>query len=242
MGRRILIVGGSSVLGCGVARALFQTELLWLTYRTMGKETALRDEFASARLSWLDVVELESVKALASAVKKEWSALDGLVYAAGTGLLWPASRTDDRKLSEVWSVNVSGVQRILREFYPLLIKGDAPSIVLLSSIMGLSGAGGMSAYAAAKAALIGLARSLAVEWAPHGIRVNSVAPGIVPSPLVDDMFKYLAAEQVIKIRDKHPLGFGRPDDVGNAVRFLLSPESRWITGVVLPVDGGYSAQ
>jgi NAD(P)-dependent dehydrogenase (short-subunit alcohol dehydrogenase family) len=108
--------------------------------------------------------------------------------------------------------------------------------------MGLVGATGMSAYGMAKAALIGLVRGLAVEWAPRGVRVNAVAPGIVPSPLVDAMFKHMSVDQVDIIRQRHPLGFGQPEDVGNAIEFLLSQHARWITGVTLPVDGGYTAQ
>src|SRR5690606_10257194 len=87
-----------------------------------------------------------------------------------------------------WNLNVLAPAEILRKLYPLLLAGAAPSVVLISSIMGIVGARGMAAYSASKAALASLARSLAVEWAPKKIRVNAVAPGIVPSPLVESMF------------------------------------------------------
>jgi NAD(P)-dependent dehydrogenase (short-subunit alcohol dehydrogenase family) len=122
------------------------------------------------------------------------------------------------------------------------VKGEKSSVVLLSSILGVVGAAGTSVYGATKAAVASLARSWAIEWAPRRIRVNAVAPGVIPSPLSDSMLGSLTPEEVSTVRSRHPLGFGEPEDVAHAVVFLLGPEAKWITGVVLPVDGGYSAQ
>jgi NAD(P)-dependent dehydrogenase (short-subunit alcohol dehydrogenase family) len=129
-----------------------------------------------------------------------------------------------------------------RQFFDLLAGGVQPAVVFLSSTMGMVGAGGMVAYSASKGAVSNLTRSLAVEWAPRKIRVNAVAPGVVPSPMVTRMFAGLEETQVREIQQRHPLGFGEPADVAEAVSFLVSPEAKWITGVVLPVDGGYTAQ
>jgi NAD(P)-dependent dehydrogenase (short-subunit alcohol dehydrogenase family) len=148
----------------------------------------------------------------------------------------------DQAAAEMMNLNVQALVRLGREFLPLLLKGDQPSVVLISSIMGVVGAAGMSVYGASKAAVASLARSWAIEWAPRRIRVNAVAPGMVPSPMSDTILGSLSPAQVAAVQGRHPLGFGESKDVAYAVVFLLGPEAKWITGVVLPVDGGYSAQ
>lgn len=241
--RRVLIVGGSSVLGGATARLLNDGQTrLWLTHGRRKNEPRLVAAFPGARVSQFDVTDELAAERLRESIATEWGQLDGVVYAAGQGLLWAAHRTDTAKWARVFAVNVEGAQRLVRTLFPLLGADRQSSVVLISSIMGVAGSAGMSAYAASKAAIAGYTRALAIEWAPRGVRVNAVAPGIVPSPLVEDMFKYLTAEQRRTIEERHPLGFGHPEDVGHAIRFLLAPESRWITGVVLPVDGGYTAQ
>jgi NAD(P)-dependent dehydrogenase (short-subunit alcohol dehydrogenase family) len=231
------------VLGGACARVLNNGQTsLWLTHCRIENGPRLVETFPEARVSQFDATDENTAECLCKAIAREWNSLDGLVYAAGVGLLRPADRTDDTRWKRVFEVNVEGAQRLVRLVFPLLGANRQSSVVLISSIMGVAGAAGMSAYAASKAAIAGLTRALAIEWAPHGVRVNAVAPGIVPSPLVNEMFKYLTPEQHHAIEEKHPLGFGKPEDVGHAIRFLLSPEARWITGVVLPVDGGYTAQ
>ena len=99
----------------------------------------------------------------------------------------------------------------------------------------------MVPYAASKGALVAGAKALAIELAPEQIRVNCVAPGVVPTPLAAKLEETITESQLEAIRNRHPLGLGTPEDVAGAIAFLLADTGRWITGTTLVVDGGYTA-
>ena len=114
--------------------------------------------------------------------------------------------------------------------------------MFVSSVMALVGSPGSAAYSMSKAALHGLARGLALELAPRSIRVNCVAPGFVNTPMFARLASFWDPQERLRVAADHPLGIGAPEDIAQAICFLLAPASRWITGCILPVDGGYTAR
>jgi NAD(P)-dependent dehydrogenase (short-subunit alcohol dehydrogenase family) len=169
--------------------------------------------------------------------------LHGLVHAAGMPCTAPLRVLEPDVYRDVWTVNTEAALALVRMFQSRKVyAGDHGSIVLISSVMGIVGSPTIVGYSMTKAALIGMARSMALELAPKQIRVNCVAPGFVRTPMYNQVAGFWDAEQEAHITALHPLGRGDPEDVANAIAFLLADASRWITGSVLTVDGGYTAQ
>ena len=138
------------------------------------------------------------------------------------------------------NINFNAAYSLTRGFRHRKVRAESSSIVFLSSVSGLIGQAGNTAYSASKGALISVTRALAMELAREQIRVNCVAPALIQSDIADHMIESLTSEQFQKVEDKHILGFGKIDDVANAIAFLLADTGRWITGTTLVLDGGYT--
>ena len=169
--------------------------------------------------------------------------LDGFVHFAGIPCTIPIKHLSIDKYERVNRVNVSSVIELTKSFISKnILSRNNPSIVLISSVSGLVGFTPNVAYAMTKGAIISMTRALAIELAPKRIRVNCVAPGFIVTPLMKQTADMLGDDYENNLAAMHPLGLGTPEDVANAVAFFLSDMSKWITGTVLPVDGGYTAQ
>jgi NAD(P)-dependent dehydrogenase (short-subunit alcohol dehydrogenase family) len=165
--------------------------------------------------------------------------LTTLVNSAGVR---PERRDPTPALSEwqrVVSVNLTGTYLASRAALPALAASGAASITNLASIFGLVGGATSSSYAASKGAIVNLTRQMALEWAPR-VRVNCVCPGVIETPMTAELRQDPAwAEATLK---RYPLGrFGRPEEIAAAILYLASDEAAFVTGVALPVDGGYTA-
>jgi NAD(P)-dependent dehydrogenase (short-subunit alcohol dehydrogenase family) len=179
----------------------------------------------------------EQVVFAASTLKNANRILNGAVFAAGQHALRPLQMTKATNITDLFEANVLSAFLCTKTMIRLAAKEGA-SVVWLSSAAALISNAGESAYAASKGALIAACRSLAAELAPRGIRVNTVVPGVVNTPMSESWLIQMTEAQREAIKARHLLGFGSPQDVAASILFLLSDEARWITGTSLVVDGG----
>ena len=243
-GSTILVTGASS--GIGRETSILLSRLgarLVLSGRDGDALGVTREQLQGTghQVAAFDLHLIEKLPAWLKTVTAESGALSGLVHCAGMHAAMPVRVLGPGKSEQMMKLNVLAAMQLIRGFRQPGCYQPNSSIVLLSSAAGLVGSAGLAAYSATKAALIGMVRSVAVELAPDSIRVNCVAPGMVRTEMFARYAQSITEEQLSKIEARHPLGFGEPGDVANAVAFLLAKTGRWITGSTLVVDGGYSA-
>ena len=166
----------------------------------------------------------------------------GFVHCAGIEETLPISLYVPSRIQSIFTLNVFSAIEILRVLSKKKYSEDSASFILLSSVMGELGQAGKVGYCSSKAALLGVVRSLSLELAKRNIRVNAVSPGIVDTPLTQKLFQQLDEENVNRIKGMHPIGIGETKDVVLLLNFLLSKDSKWITGQNIKIDGGYSVQ
>ena len=189
-----------------------------------------------------DVTSEEDVTRFAAAVHEAYGRADVLVNNAGVAYISPAEHTPVLLWRQVLEVNLTGPFLMCRAFGTGMLERRSGSIVNIASVAGLLGVADRSAYNASKHGLIGLTRTLAVEWAGRGVRVNAVCPGWVKTPM-DEASQGEGAYVDADITDHVPTGrFAEPDDVAHAVAFLADPaRSGFVNGAALSVDGGWHA-
>lgn len=172
----------------------------------------------------------------------ELGRLSGIVHCAGMSTTLPLRAMSSEKLEQFTRVNVHAPLALTRAaLAPAYVNSEGASIVFIASVMAVVGDVGKSLYGMTKGALLSASKSLALELAPRNIRVNCLSPGVVKSPMSAGAVYSQNEEALNRIREKHPLGLGSVEDVANASLFLMSDESKWITGTNVIVDGGYTA-
>lgn len=245
-GKHIVVTGASSGLGQAAAAHL---SALGASLSIVGRD----ESRLGATLSSLanggthaahaaDVGEFGGADALIQRIVTESGAIDGLFHSAGSSLVMPMRLTKEAQVEDLFGAAVMGALGMAKALSRKAAMNDGGSLVFMSSVSAVRGRRGMVAYSAAKAATSGMVRALAIELAERRIRVNSITAGAVETAMHKSFVDSVSDELVAGYRDLHPLGFGQPDDVASAVAFLLSDASRWITGIDLPVDGGYAAK
>lgn len=229
MGRSVLVTGGNRGIGLAVARALAEAgDDVTVTHRSGEPPEGL----AGVRC---EITDTESVDAAFREVEERQGPVQVLVANAGVTRDQLLMRMSDAEYDDVVSTNLGGTFRCVRRAATSMIRKRYGRIVLIGSVVGLYGSPGQANYAATKAALVGLARSVSREIGARGITVNVVAPGFVDTDMTaalppDRRDAYLAAIPAKR--------FAAPAEVAAAVRFLASDDAAYVTGAVLPVDGG----
>ena len=233
-GRTALVTGGTSRIGAAIGQGLAAAGAqVAVTGVSQAEVSAAKTdaEFGGQCAEILDVRDADAVNSLIGSFSK----LDVLVNCAGA--IRRGAEHDPEVFQQVVDINLNGTMRCCAAARPLLQQSGG-AIVNIASMLSFFGGGLVPGYAASKGGVVQLTKSLAIAYAPDTIRVNAVAPGWIATPLTQALQGDLSRSQ--PIIDRTPMKrWGRPDDIPGAVAFLCSPAAAFITGTILPVDGGY---
>lgn len=246
-GRHYLVTGASSGIGRETALLLHRlgADLSLVDCDADGLDTLRTslDAGGSVQGYVADLSDIAGIDALVARCIAGGGKLNGVVHCAGIQSIAPVRALQIDGWRKIFAVNTEAALALGKNMASKKVyAGEHGSIVFVSSVIGMAGSAGAIPYSMSKAALNGVARSLALELASRRIRVNCIAPGFVQTPLFQRTEKLWDENQRKIVEDQHPLGFGMPEDIANAAAFLLADTGRWITGSVMVVDGGYLAR
>ena len=237
-----IITGGGTGLGKAIAAALAIAG--WRVVITGRREDVLIGAIGDLPDGVVhrvhDVTDLDAHDALVAELEATIGPIGALINNAGRHLKRPFVETDPASLRAVVDTNLLGTVELTRAVVARMLPRGQGRVVMISSMAGLMGLTNVSAYALTKTALIGLTRALAVELGPAGLCVNAICPGFIDTPMFQAATSTDPARRQ-RIEQRIPLpNLGTPGDVGSTAAFLCSPAARYLNGVVLPVDGGFS--
>lgn len=244
--KHIIVTGAASGIGKCTAELLCElggAHLLLLDRDEAGLKELQEELNDKVIIRTCDLTDFDALKEIMTSEKPN-KGYHGLVHCAGIPSVVPLRALSNEAYEKVQRINTQAALNLTKIFSGKLMH-DANSIcsvVLVSSVYGVVGSASNVAYAVSKAGIIGMTKSLAIELAPKKIRVNCVAPGFIKTNMAEEVGSMFDVKYEERIKEMHPLGWGEAIDVANGIAFLLSDASKWTTGAVFNIDGGFTAQ
>lgn len=243
-GKTIMVNGASSGIGrqCAIDCAKMGAKVIAIGRNTERLE-CVREEMTGQGVCYsYDLENLEGINDFLSTVVKDNGKLDGFIHAAGIEVTSPVKLTGSNDYEKLYRINCLSAFEFIRYFSDFRVFNKFGAVVMISSISGIIARKGLSAYAASKGALMSAARVMAVELSSRNIRVNTVSPGTILTPMMQSALDKMKQEDREKRIAGFPLGLGQTTDISYACIYLMSDASRWVTGQNIIIDGGYTAQ
>ena len=237
-----IITGGGTGIGLATAHAFYQegAKIILFGRRKEKLEKAVEKLGGSAIIVQGDMTNNNDLDQLINETLHNFKKIDILVNNAGLFNGSPLHEISDSQWDEIMDINIRSVFQLTRRVLPVMLSQKYGSIIHISSILGLIAVPQVAAYNVSKGALNQFSRSIAVEYGSSGIRSNSICPGLIATDMTADLM--MDADLMAEWSKEYPIGrFGAPEDVANACLYLASDESSFVTGITLPVDGGFTA-
>jgi len=245
-GKNILVTGASSGIGrqCAITFSkLGANVILVARNRQRLEETYNLLEKGNHLLFSQDITEYDELEKIVESSVEKIGRISGFLHSAGIEMTLPLRVMKPSYYENMFAVNViAGFELAKIISKKKYLNESVASFVFIASIMGLLGQPGKVGYCSSKGALLSGTKAMALELAAKNVRVNCILPGVVETPMSKRMLENLPEDAMQSIKNMHPLGLGKPEDIANVATFLLSDASRWITGTSLIADGGYSSK
>ncbi len=243
--KTILVTGGGSGIGRETAIEICRLggHVCLLDVNEAGMNETLSCCSEKSEGIQIDLMETETIKSCFNECVQHMGPFHGLVHCAGIPSIIPLKMLNFENYHRVMNINTLAAIELIKCFANRKnCTGEGASIVLISSVYGIVGSACNVAYAASKSAIIGVTKSLAIELAPRKIRVNCVAPGFIQTNMAESVETKFDSSYCENVEALHPLGWGEPADIAHGITYLLSDAAKWMTGTVMNIDGGYTAQ
>jgi NAD(P)-dependent dehydrogenase (short-subunit alcohol dehydrogenase family) len=244
-GKNFIVTGASSGIGkvTSIILSKLGANLILLDKDYSGLiDTHLKCKSTDKMLT-LDLMKASLVKDEIIRVISDFGKLHGFVHLAGKPYISPLKTINEEKCLEIYSLNTYSAIELAKVFInKKVFVGENGSIVFVSSVYALVGSAANVGYAMSKSALHGITKSLSIELADKGIRVNCIAPGFVKTNMMTEIDGVFADDHTALLDKMHPLGIGEPEDVAYAIAYLLSDAAKWVTGSIFNIDGGFTAK
>ncbi|MEG0736127.1 MAG: SDR family oxidoreductase, partial [Longicatena sp.] len=191
----------------------------------------------------IDLTNSTEIKSQIALMTEQVGKLNGFVHCAGRPYVAPLKVLDENKALDIYKLNSYAAIELAKCIVNKKVyAGEYGSIVLISSVYGVVGSAANVGYAMTKGAIQSITKALAIELASKKIRVNCIVPGFVKTEMADEIHSMFPTEYQETIEKMHPLGWGCPDDIAAGIAYLFSDMSKWVTGSILTIDGGFTAQ